>query len=74
MFFMDTKQLLSAILGAIVGFYIVVYSFVPQLATWAAAVSCVDGVDYGWTIYLSFLVIMIAIVYGIVKKAGIGGV
>jgi len=71
---MNTKQLLSAILGAIVAFYIVIYSFVPQLATWAAAVSCVDAVDYGWVIYLSFLVIMVAIVYAIVRKSGIAGV
>ena len=71
---MDTGKLISIILGAIVGFYIIINSFVPQLATWATAISCVDAVDYGWVVYLSFLVMLVAVLYGIVRKAGIGGV
>lgn len=71
---MDTGKLISIILGAIVGFYIIINSFVPQLATWAAAVSSVDETDYGWVIYLSFLVLFVAVLYGIVRKAGIAGV
>ena len=65
---MDTKQLVLTILGIIFAFYIVINALVPQLSGWAAAISCVDATDYGWTVYLVFLVIALAIAYDPVKK------
>lgn len=71
---MDTGKLIGIILGVIFAMYLVINALVPQLAGWATAVSSVDETDYGWIIYLVFLIIMFAIAYTQVKKAGFKGV
>jgi len=69
-----TSKLLGTILAVIFGFYIIINALVPQLADWATAISTVNGVDYGWTVYLVFLVIVLALAYMAIRKSGMGGV
>lgn len=70
----STGKMVTAILAVIFGFYIIINALVPQLADWATALSSVNSVDYGWTVYLAFLVLVIALVYGVVKKSGMGSI
>ena len=66
------NKLTATILTVIFAFYLVINAFVPFLADWADDLSCVNAVDYGWVVYLIFLLIMLAIAYAVIKTLGIG--
>lgn len=65
-------KLFSVILITIFSMYLLINAFVPQLSGWADDLSCVNAVNYDWTVYLLFLGLIFAIVYGVVKSLGIG--
>lgn len=67
------NKLVGTIIVVIFAFYLIINAFVPQLAGWADDISSIDSVDYGWTVYLIFLIIIFAVAYGVVKKMGLGG-
>lgn len=66
------NKLITVIIAVIFAFYLIINAFVPQLAGWASDISCVNATDYGWTVYLIFLIIMFAVAYAAVKMTGIG--
>ena len=59
------NKMLTAILVSILAFYLLIYAFVPQITGFASAVSSIDGQDWGWAVYLTFLVLIFLIVYGV---------
>ena len=71
---MSFDKLIGIILLITFAYQLLVSALVPQLSGWATAVSDIGGVDYGWGVYLTFLVIMFAIIYSAVKSGGIKGV
>jgi succinate dehydrogenase/fumarate reductase cytochrome b subunit len=66
-------KLVGIIIVVIFAFYLLINAFVPQLSGWADDLSSVNATDYGWIVYLIFLVIIFAIAYAVVKKMGLGG-
>ncbi len=66
------EKLITTIIVIIASVFIVINALVPQLSGWATAVSDVDGVDYGWGVYLLFLVAFLSVVVVATKGLGIG--
>lgn len=66
-------KLVATILVVIFSFYLIINALVPELDDWASDLSTVNNTDYGWVVYLIFLIIMFAVAYAVIRKVGLAG-
>lgn len=59
------NKILSASLAVILGFYILVYAFVPQIAGFTTAISSINSQNWSWAVYLAFLVLIFVLIMGV---------